>query len=199
MADTCATTDPLNSSSGSGRGRRRHTPYFFCPEDLSSNSFLAEDTLLCTLSYPPLQSSTPAAPGLFILPSVPPCIRPTIITLHLACLPLLLLQQFFFFVTFLCCRQLLLSTAPKFSLRSQPNVPVRGGGKVFSPTCTSLHLHFLLFSPPPRHLFFRPRRSTQSPACLDRRLTFTVFIFFLGLSPSSFLSFLSLSLSLSLA
>lgn len=154
MADTCATTDPLNSSSGSGRGRRRHTPYFFCPEDLSSNSFLAEDTLLCTLSYPPLQSSTPAAPGLFILPSVPPCIRPTIITLHLACLPLLLLQQFFFFVTFLCCRQLLLSTAPKFSLRSQPNVPVRGGGESFF-----THMYFPsspfspFFSTPPPPLF----------------------------------------------
>lgn len=47
-------------------------------------------------------------------------------TVHLA----FLLAPFFYIASFyftpFCCRQLLLSTAPKFSLRSQPSVPVRG-------------------------------------------------------------------------
>lgn len=116
----------------------------FCPEDWHFYLFLGEDMLLCTLNYCSLSlnpfRSVPPQVYLYLRPSLskpknvhaisklPPSLLrdcPPPHTVHLA----FLLAPFFidsFYFTPLCCRQLLLSTAPKFSLRSQPSVPVRG-------------------------------------------------------------------------
>lgn len=69
-----------------------------------------------------------------------------------ASLPLLLLQHLFFFCSFLCCRQLLLSTAPKFTLRSWASVPVRVEKnffliRLFFPPETFINLAFFFFPP----------------------------------------------------
>lgn len=121
---------------------------------------MGEDTLLCTLNYPSLSlnpfSSVPPQVYLYLRRSLskpknvhtiskpPPSLLrdcPPPHTVHLA----FLLAPFFissFYFTPLCCRQLLLSTAPKFSLRSQPSVPVRGKSFFFPTHIFSFILHF---------------------------------------------------------
>lgn len=126
-------------------------------------------------------------------------LHPTLCTLP-SCLLLFFIASFYF--TPLCCRQLLLSAAPKFSLRSQPSVPVRGEKFFFvfflNPHIFSFILHFSpcthaqLASPHPSPLCCFP----LSLLLLFIPVSLSPSLSFFGLFSSSFLSLLSPSFSL---